>query len=177
VALGSRLRLVRGGQVSSDPKQEFERNYRENYPMVYNYVFRRVADRSAAEDVTSEAFLRAARYFSRFDPERAKFSTWVISIARNCINDYFARSADSVPLDEISEGAYAQEEVGNDHVGNVELAEQLLAVLDDDERRLVYLKYYEERRNTEIAEILGMNASTVSTRLSRAMAKMRAVAS
>lgn len=175
MARASRFRVVEGG-ANADPRLSFEEYYRESFPMVYNYIFRRVGNRTAAEDVTSEAFLRAARFFGRFDPTRAKFSTWVISIARNCINDYFSRETDNVPIEEIAEGAYAQESE-SDRVGESELAEQLLAVLDDDERELVYLKYYEERRNTEIAEILGMNASTVSTKLSRAVAKMRAVAS
>ena len=177
MALGSRFRVIRGGNTGErDLRRDFERDYRESYPMVYNFIFRRVGNRTAAEDVTSEAFLKAARYYERFDPERAKFSTWVISIARNCINDYFTRSTESVPIEDIAEGAYA-EDSQTDNVGDEELAEQLLSVLDDEERQLVFLKYYEEKRNTEIAEILGLNASTVSTKLSRAVAKMRAVAS
>ena len=49
-------------------------------------------------------------------------------------------------------------------------------MLDDDERELVVLKFREDMRNVDIAQQLGMNASTVSTLLSRAVAKMRAAA-
>lgn len=176
MARASRFRLVEGGDSKQSMHRDFERYYRESFSMVYNYIFRRVGNHATAEDVTSEAFLRAARYFSRFDPTRAKFSTWVISIANNCISDYFAKAPDNVNIDDIAEGAYAQESE-TDQIGDAELAAQLLATLDDEERKLVYLKYYEQLRNTEIAQIMGMNASTISTKLSRAMAKMRAVAS
>lgn len=168
----NRFRLV--DENERDPKATFEQNYRESYSLVYNYVLRRMANREAAEDVVSEAFLKAARFYDRFDSSRAKFSTWVISIARNCISDYFAREVATAPIDEVPEGIFAEEDEQQNQFGDAELVQKLLALLDDDERELVYLKYYEGLRNVEIAEQLGLNASTVSTKLARAIAKMRA---
>lgn len=167
-------------QGADDPKREaklaFERDYRASYSFVYNYIFRRVADRTAAEDVTSEAFLRAARFYDRFDPTRAKFSTWVISIAQNCIIDYYRHDVATADLEEVPEGVYADESDYAEQTGNADLAVRLLSVLDDTERELVAKKYYEGKRNVEIADEMGMNLSTVSTKLSRALAKMRTAA-
>ncbi len=166
--------------VADDPKRAtklaFERDYRESYSLVYNYIFRRVPDRTAAEDVTSEAFLRAARFYDRFDRERAKFSTWVISIAHNCIIDHYRHSPATTDLEEIPEGVYADESDFAEQTGNADLAAKLLSALDETERELVAKKYYEGKRNVEIADELGMNLSTVSTKLARALAKMRAIA-
>ncbi|MBQ9005441.1 MAG: sigma-70 family RNA polymerase sigma factor, partial [Atopobiaceae bacterium] len=120
-----------------------------------------------------EAFLRAARFYERFDPARAKFSTWVISIARNCISDYFDREVATAPIDEVPEGVFAQEDTQADRFDDINMLQKLLATLDDEEKELIYLKYYEGKRNVEIAEALGMNASTISTKLARAIAKMR----
>ena len=53
---------------------------------------------------------------------------------------------------------------------------KLLEVLDDESRELVFKKYYEQKSNKQIALEMDMNASTVSTKLSRAMAKRRTVA-
>ncbi len=171
----NKLTLIRGGG-NNDPRLEFERLYRESYPLVYNYVCRRMANRDAAEDVVADAFLRAARFFERFDSRRAKFSTWVISIARNCINDYYEQNPLSEDLEIIPEGFYAKEDDQVALIGDQDLVIKLMRVLDDEERELVYLKYYQEMRNVEIAEALGINASTISTKLSRAMVKMRAIA-
>ena len=49
-------------------------------------------------------------------------------------------------------------------------------VASDESRELVFKKYYEQKSNKQIALEMDMNASTVSTKLSRAMAKMRTVA-
>lgn len=165
------LKVLRGG--GDDATRSFERHYRESYQLVYNYVLRRMASREATEDVVADAFLNAARAYDRFDPSRAKFSTWVISIAHNCMRDWWAHHPAIEPIGAVPERVYVSSDGSVERLGDVDLAERLLRVLDDEERRLVFLKYYEERRNVEIAEELGMNASTVSTKLARAMAKMR----
>lgn len=170
------LRLVGGDRSERALKRAFERDYRESYPMIYNFVLRRVANREVAEDIVSDTFLHAARAYAEFDPTRAKFSTWVISISRNCISDYFRREQVTADIDDVPEGSFATVEDYGEQTSDQDEVLRLLQELDDEERELVYLKYYEGKRNVEIAEALGMNASTISTKLARAMAKMRAAA-
>ena len=170
-------KMVGNTNSKLDAKRAFEQYYRESYSLVFNYIIRRVPDRTSAEDVTSEAFLRAARFFDRFDARRAKFSTWVISIAHNCITDHYRHNPVTADLEEVAEGAYAEESAYDEQTANADLAVKLLATLDPTERELVSKKYYEGKRNVEIADEMGMNLSTVSTKLARALAKMRAAAS
>ena len=170
-----RVKVVRQGRTA-DRAAEFERLYRECYDQVYNYVSYRMAGSSAAEDVVAEAFLKAARAFDRFDPSRAKFSTWVIAIARNCVVSYWRKERPADRIDDIAEGAFAVEDDHSGLEGDVAEARRLLATLEDTERELVYMKYCQGMRNVEIARELDMNESTVATRLQRALAKMRTVA-
>ena len=151
----------------------FEELYRESYDSVYNYVAFLMAGREGVEDVVAEAFLKAARYFQRFDPSRAKFSTWVISIAQNCMKSHYRSKRPTVALDDVPEAAFSQPGE-QDAIDDKHLAAQLLEALGEEERQLVYLKYYEGKRNTEIAEEMGINVSTVSTKLARALERMRA---
>lgn len=153
-------------------KLEFERLYRESYELVYNYVRYRMADEDAAEDVVSEAYLLAARSFWRFDPKRAKFSTWVIAIATNCMNSYYRKTRPTVMLDDVPEHVVSVPG-GQDEVDNRAVVDALLGVLSAEERELVILKYREGYRNVDIAKKLDMNASTVSTKLASALSKMR----
>ena len=156
-------------------RREFERLYRESYSLVYNFVCYRMAGDHAAEDVVADAFLQAARNFRSFDPTRSKFSTWVISIAKNCMVSHYRKAKPTVALDDAPQKSLSVE--GDQaHVDDRILVTQLLAALEPDVRELVFMKYYEGKRNVEIAEELGMNASTVSTKLADAMHKMRAVA-
>lgn len=177
----SKARAFRGGRSvrrqNADEARaaEFERLYRESYPMVYGRVLFRMCDEEAARDVTAEAFLRAARFFKRFDSSKAKFSTWVNAIAQNCIVDYYRKSRNYTPIEAVPESAFVSDE---DHAGSVadaDLAHRLLGMLDEEDREIVFMKYCEERTNAEIACTLDMNPSTVATRVQRALAKMRAV--
>ena len=179
----SKFKVIRSG--SSDGSchadetsraAEFERLYRESYSMVYGRTLFRLRDKEAARDVTSEAFLRAARNFDKFDSSKAKFSTWVCSIANNCIIDYFRRRKEYTPLEDVPESVVAVNDDPSQCVANSDLAQRLLAVLDEQDREIVYMKYCEGWTNGEIASELGMNPSTVSTRVQRSLTKMRAAA-
>ena len=154
-------------------EREFERLYRESYGAVYGYVRVRMSSDVDAEDVVSEAFLKAARSFSTFDPSRAKFGTWVTTIAKNCMISHFRRVKPTMALDDTPQEA-CKVEGGQGNVDDLLLAKQLLACLDDDERTLIALKYRDGLRNVDIARELNMNASTVSTVLARSLSKMRA---
>lgn len=158
-----------------DPQREFEKLYRQSYNLVYSYVRARIGTDADTEDIVAEAYLKAARYFDSFDPSRAKFSTWVITIAKNCMISHFRKARPTSALDNVSEELFA-EPGGQDSVDDKVLADLLIGCLDDEETELVLLKYHEGYRNVEIAEHMNVNASTVSTKLARAIAKMRAAA-
>lgn len=155
---------------------EFERLYRESYSYVYNSVFFRMGDEEAACDVTAEAFLRAARFFSRYDANRAKFRTWVAQIARNCMYDWYAQHPKTSSIDEVPEYLTRTEEDHANAIVNAEFVGGLLKRLSEDDREIVFMRYYEDKRYAVIARELGMNESTVRTRLNRALHKMRSIA-
>lgn len=165
------MHALRGGKSAAE--REFERLYKESFGLVYSYVRARMSRDADAEDVVAEAYMKAARSFSSFDPNRAKFSTWMVTIARNCMISHFRKERVTTALDDVPESVVATEG-GQNAVDDRELALQLLATLDDDERALVLLKYREDMRNIDIAREMNMNPSTVSTVLARAIGKMRA---
>ena len=112
----------------------------ESYSSVYNYAYYRTLDSTAAEDITAEAFLRAARFFESFDPERAKFATWVKSIANNCLADYYRKHRPTTEIDEVLENTVLMTEDTTETILDEDLVTQLLELLDDEERQLVYMK-------------------------------------
>ena len=165
------IHALRGGK--SVAEREFEKLYRDSYGLVFSYVRARMKSDADAEDIVAEAFLKAARSFSAFDPARAKFSTWMVTIARNCMISHFRKEHVTSALDDVPESVVAVDG-GQSAIDDRELALQLLGILDDDERALVLLKYREDMRNVDIAREMNMNSSTVSTVLARAIGKMRA---
>lgn len=163
---------ARGGNAAAD----FERLYRESYEVVYNYIGFRMAGDAAVEDVVAESFLKAAKSFGKFDPSQAKFSTWVVSIARNCMADHWRKSRPAATLDGVPDSVLALEDDYPSLNEDEALVRRLLRCLDDEARELVFMKYYEGKKNVDIARELGMNESTVATKLHRALRKMRTAA-
>lgn len=155
-------------------EQEFERLYLDSYGMIYGYVRSRMGSDAEAEDVVAEAFLKAARAFDSFDPSRAKFGTWVTTIAKNCMASYYRKERPSYDLEDVPESVVAIEG-DQDHVDDALLVRQLLTCLNEEEREIIALKYRDGLRNVDIAETLNMNASTVSTKLAAALTKMRSM--
>lgn len=140
---------------------------------MYGWVRFRMSNDADAEDIVAEAFLKAARSFESFNPNRAKFGTWVIAIARNCMISHFRKERPVSALEDAPEIVFAVpggQEASDDRI----VVKKLLACLEDDERELVVLKYRDGMRNVDIAAALGLNPSTVSTKLARALEKMRA---
>jgi len=173
----SRLRVMAGGK---DPKAvEFERYYRDSYKGVYNYIYARVLNRADTEDIVSEAYIKAARAFDRFDPSKAAFSTWVITIARNVMIGKMRRGKHEVLAEDVSydlDTVSTQDQYSGLEADQGAMLVKLLKLISEEDREMVILKYRDGLKNKEIAEILGVNASTVGTRLQRALEKMRAAA-
>jgi RNA polymerase sigma-70 factor (ECF subfamily) len=66
---------------------DFDAIYREQMRLLYAFVAYRVGNRFVAEDITSQAFEKAWKSRDSYDPGRASISSWLFTIARNCVID------------------------------------------------------------------------------------------
>lgn len=154
--------------------RQLENLYRENFQRVYNYAYYRLLNAAEAEDATSAVFVKVVANIDKFDPSKASFSTWVTRIAHNVLVDGFRTRKPVVALDNV---VVDEPSVEDDYPvldDRQERVAKLLANLSPEDRELVYLKYYQGKKNVEIAQLLDMNPSTVATRLRRALQAMRA---
>jgi RNA polymerase sigma factor (sigma-70 family) len=150
------------------PEEGFESLYRRTFPRVYAYVASMLRDRSAAEEVTAQAYERAYRKRSSYKARRGSPEAWLFGIARNAALDELRRLK--------RRAAEIEVEDDEDHSEGVVLRETVraaLATLDGKERDLLALKYRAGLSNSEIASVLATSESNVGTRLHRAMEKLR----
>jgi RNA polymerase sigma-70 factor (ECF subfamily) len=160
--------------VALNTPQGFEELYRKTFPRIYAYVASLLRDRSAAEDVTAQAFERAYSKRGRFSARRGSPEAWVFGIARNAALDELrkrGRRADleSDPADVWSLGPHEQAE----RAFRREEVRAALATLDARDRDLVALKFAGGLSNGEIARVLGISETNVGSRLYRAVEKLR----
>ncbi len=74
---------------ANDDDSAFTELYNDYFPRVYNYVHYRVDDFHAADDLISQIFEKLFSRLNYYQSEKAVFSAWLFSIARNTITDYY----------------------------------------------------------------------------------------
>jgi RNA polymerase sigma-70 factor, ECF subfamily len=160
--------------VAADHSEGFAALYERTFPRVYAYVASLLRDRSAAEDVTAQAFERAYRKRRSYRPARGTIDAWLFGIARNAALDELRRRKRSAVLEVDPEDTGAR--TPEDHAESAvrrETVRAALATLDGQERDLIALKFAGGLSNGEIARVLGMSESNAGTRLHRTITKLR----
>ncbi|GBU16281.1 MULTISPECIES: sigma-70 family RNA polymerase sigma factor [Methylobacterium] len=148
--------------------------YGRHATRLYRFLVRLVRDPTHAEDLMSEVFLDVWRQAARYEG-RASVTTWMLSIARfKALSHLRRRPQDSLEPEaaEAIEDEADTPEILLQKVGKAEAIRRCLATLSAEHREVVDLVYYHERSVEEVAEIVGIPAGTVKTRLFHARKRL-----
>jgi RNA polymerase sigma factor (sigma-70 family) len=158
-------------------RETFAELYEEHMDKVFRYIQYRVSNIQLAEDLTSSVFEKALVNFSKYSSDKASFSTWLFSIARNTLIDYYRvkgkRQAASLEegTDIASKDLSPEQEL--ERKEKLERLQVCLAELPQEEQKIIRFKFGAELNNRQIAEMLGLSETSVGTRLYRAVRKLR----
>jgi len=169
---------VNATKITESTRETFEALYDEYMPKVFRYIQYKVSNMQLTEDLTSIVFEKALTNFSKYSKDKAAFSTWIFSIARNTVIDHYrtrsrkqAVSLENVVIDIESKDPLPEEELDKkEEIRKLHLG---LAKLSGEEQELISLKFSSEFNNRQIAKMLGLSESNVGTRLYRAVRKLR----
>jgi len=155
---------------------------------VFSLIFRMVRDRTLAEDLSQEAFIRAFNAIGTYKTSY-KFSNWILKIANNHTIDHLRkRKLDTVSIDgsphartadEISQSQVvieSHDENPLEYVEHRELGSQIecaIADLREEYRTVIVLRHVEGYAYDEIAEIMELPLGTVKTYLHRARGELK----
>jgi RNA polymerase sigma-70 factor (ECF subfamily) len=140
------------------------------------YAARRVRNRTLADDLVQETWLRVWRAAHQFDPERGSLRAWLFAILRNVLVDY-ARVQASRPATSPLMRELRANDVADDAdavVGSLAL-NAAIRRLTDQHREVIYHGHVRERSQYEIAELLGVPVGTVRSRMFYARQALRRV--
>jgi RNA polymerase sigma-70 factor (ECF subfamily) len=164
-----------------DPRA-FEIVYDRHGGAAFSLAYRMVGNRSAAEDITQEAFLSLWRSGARYDRARGSVRTWLLGIVRNRAIDLLRRGVMQAPAisfdDEISADKRPSSPAETDvEALRREAAREVRGVLSElpgDQMRVIELAYFGGLTHSQIADMLGMPLGTVKGRMRLGMEKIRA---
>lgn len=147
--------------------------YEENFARVYAFVSRRVHSRADVEDITAEVFHQGLANLAKFEWRGAPFAAWLYRIAANAIADRWQR-ASREQGNPLSDPADRSESVD---VEKSERAAQLFDLvngLPEDQRRVIEMRFAEEKSIREIAQTLGRTPGAVKQLQFRGIQSLRA---
>jgi RNA polymerase sigma-70 factor (ECF subfamily) len=161
----------------------FDLLYARHRGPLYRYLLRQCRIAAVAEELFQDVWMNLIRARDRYEP-RAKFTTYLFSVAHNRLIDYYRRQAAGVPisydddpddplLDRLAASERAQPDTQADLRAQAQRLLVLIAELPEAQREALLLREEGALSVEEIAQATGVNVETAKSRLRYAVAKLR----
>lgn len=146
-------------------QKKVEEQVLDSYEAMYRLAYTYVRNEEDALDIVQESVYKAIKNAAAVKQE-AYIGTWLYRIVMNTAVDYIRKNRREEVTDSI------QENGREDRYQDFDTLEAL-KILDEREKTVIVLRFFEERKLSEIAKILDENINTVKTVLYRSLKKLR----
>jgi RNA polymerase sigma-70 factor (ECF subfamily) len=153
---------------------------------IFNYIFFIVRNQELAEDLFQETFVKAIVTIQqgRYTAD-GKFASWLTRIAHNLVIDSYRqeRNENTISNDEVEADLFNNADLCDENIEMQMVNEQtlidvrrLVDALPENQREVVYMRYYQNLSFKEIADIIGVSINTALGRVRYALINMRRIA-
>jgi len=149
--------------------------YKKYYPKLIYYTSKMCGDPQKAEDVTTDSFMTAFEKIDKYEKEKAQFSTWLFTIARNImLQDIKNRKTVSIDTELDQEGTtfkdFIPDDAGDYHLHELtekkaDIMMEQISKLKEPYRRVIEMREIKKMAYKDIADELGKNLSTVKSQI------------
>ena len=149
-----------------------ERIYRDYHDKVLAFFLARLNSPEDAEDLCADVFVKVFRNLDSFDERKSSVSTWIYTISRNTLTDFFRTRR---PTEELKETAASPVRVDERFLREETLRElaDALSRLDEELRDIVVLRYSARLTLTEIAQRMNLSYGMVKVKHRKALEQLR----
>jgi RNA polymerase sigma-70 factor (ECF subfamily) len=144
--------------------------YEAHFNRVYAFIVRRVSDRDVAQDLTADVFHQALANLARYEWRGVPFSAWLFRIAANAVIDRGQRIARERHVPEPD----PPEEASLEDIEERARLFQLVETLPPDQRRVIVMRFAEQRSIRDIAGALGRSEGSIKQLQFRGLENLRA---
>lgn len=167
--------LVKRSQCGD--KEAFGKLYDIYLTAIFRFVYFKIGSREDTEDLTEQVFLKVWQHIGKYNYKKNYFSSWLYTIARNQIIDYYRTYKKNVGLEDWLEQAPSQPE-NTSLVEQQLLQEKLLKKikqLSEEQQQIITLKFFENLSNKEIAQIINKSEGSVRIAQYRALKNLKLI--
>lgn len=150
---------------SENMKEKVEQVLLESYHSLYKLAYTYVKNEEDALDIVQESAYKAIKYAGSIR-EEGYIKTWLWRIVINTSLDYIKKNRKECSIDAIAEKGKEDEYTDFDTI-------KMLDLLNDKEKTVINLRFFQEMKLEEIAMMLDSNVSTVKTLLYRSLQKLK----
>jgi RNA polymerase sigma-70 factor, ECF subfamily len=152
-------------------KEGFADLYEANFDRIYAYVSRRLRDRTAAQDITSDVFHHALANLDNYEPRGIPFAAWLFRIAANKVYDYRQQQQyqQNLPPPNL-----VDQQVDYEEAEQAALLFAAVRQLPPDQRRVIELRFVQEKSIRETAEELQRSEGAIKQLQLRGIEALRA---
>ena len=149
-----------------------ENIYRDYHGKVYGYIRSKINSVQDAEDLAADVFVKVFEKLDSFDESKASLTTWIYTITRNTLTDYFRtrRVFDEIP-ETLEDGTSVEDDVC--HAAMLELLANALEILDKRERDIIILRFYSGKTLKDITAQMGISYAYGKILQNKAFEKLR----
>ncbi len=158
-------RLQIAAAQSSPP--DFAQLYENNFDRVYAFLARRVSTRDEAQDLTAEVFHQALASIRNFKWQGAPFSAWLYGIAANVLARYRQKLTATRPVEENDLSG------DGDEIERSILLQNLVALLPQDQRRVLTRRFLDQKSIRDIAQEMGRSEGAIKQLQLRGLENLR----
>jgi RNA polymerase sigma-70 factor (ECF subfamily) len=164
---------------------DFSELFKLYYKPIFGYIFRRIGDFDNTADIAADTFLKAYKHINNFSYRGISIKIWLYRIATNEVNLYFRHQQkhnsifERIDFEDKNKFNHYIYEDKKELEKELQQHDQFLIVLKSLKalpvkyQEVISLRYFEEKGNKEIVEILNINEGTLKSLLSRGLEKLR----
>ncbi len=142
---------------------------------IYNFLAKMTMDRTLAEDLTQNVFLRIIKYRASYR-DGARFQSWIYQVARNVFSDHYQahknKFSDFIDVDKISDNMADKSESELQDEKEL-LLHRSMAKLSEEQRELLVLTRFQQMKYEEVATIMDTTVANIKVKVHRAIIRLR----
>ena len=162
-------------EAAKDSKTQLAELYDEYYDRIAHYAYVRIGDRTQAEDISSEVFLKALESIKKYQERGLPMQAWLFRIAHNLVVDHLRgmRRHEVISIDSIKIRDESDPEVDMERKMELERLTEAIKKLTEKQREVLRLRFFGGLTSKEGGNLLNKSDGAVREMQRAALEKLR----